>query len=218
MLSPQGSRTFFDPADFRWIAHLEAQWTVIRGELDRLMPRLEQIPNFADVSPEQEILAQGSEWKSLFFYGYGHRAEHNCRRCPETAQLLQTIPGMRTAMFSILAPGKRLPEHRGPYNGVLRYHLALIVPEPRESCGIRVGTDVRHWEEGKSLVFDDSHLHEAWNETNAHRVVLFVDFERPLYFPLSAINRRMIQRIAESPMVIESMERIRRAPPPGDIG
>ena len=44
-------------------------------------------------------------------------------------------------MFSILEPGKHLPPHRGPYNGVLRLHLGLIVPEPREQLGIRVDNE-----------------------------------------------------------------------------
>ena len=35
---------------------------------------------------------------------------------------------MKTAFFSILAPGKHLPPHRGPYKGVMRYHLGLLIP------------------------------------------------------------------------------------------
>ena len=34
------------------------------------------------------------------------------------------------------------------------------------------------------MIFDDSHPHEVWNDCDSYRVVLFVDFERPL-FPLS---------------------------------
>ena len=49
-----------------------------------------------------------------------------------------------------LSPRKHILDHRGPYKGVLRYHLGLIVPEDAESCRIRVGEDIRHWEEGES--------------------------------------------------------------------
>ena len=56
----------------------------------------------------------------------------------------------------MLSPGKHIPAHRGPYKGVLRYHLGLKIPEPREGCRIRVGEEVRHWEEGASLLFDDT--------------------------------------------------------------
>jgi aspartyl/asparaginyl beta-hydroxylase (cupin superfamily) len=104
----------------------------------------------------------------------------NCLRCPATAAVLRAIPGVITGFFSILGPGKRLPPHYGPYRGVLRHHLALIVPEPLEKCGIRVDDQTRHWTEGQSLVFDDTYEHEAWNDTDGERVVLFLDIKRPL--------------------------------------
>ena len=79
------------------------------------------------------------------------------------------------------------------------------------SCRILVGSEVRSWEEGKSLIFDDSHWHEAWNDSDSYRVVLFVDCERPLPFPLSILNRLMIWRISRTPFVTEAIERVRRA-------
>src|SRR5581483_6553925 len=100
-----------------------------------------------------------------FFCAYGVRVDENCRRCPETTRILKTIPGMQTAFFSILQPDMHIDPHSGPYGGVLRFHLALKVPEPRTACRIRVGGDIRSWEEGKSLVFDDTYEHEAWNES-----------------------------------------------------
>ncbi len=90
------------------------------------------------------------------------------------------IPGLTTAFFSILSPHKHIGEHRGPWRGVLRYHLALRVPEPAAQAGISVGGQVAHWEEGRSLLFDDGYEHFAWNDTDGVRVVLFVDVIRPL--------------------------------------
>lgn len=43
-------------------------------------------------------------------------------------------------------------------------------------CGIRIGDQVRAWEEGKCLVFDDAYEHEVWNRTEEERVLLLVDF------------------------------------------
>ena len=63
------------------------------------------------------------------------KAEENCARCPETVRVLKSIPGMKSAMFSILAPRKHIPEHRGMYKGVLRYHLGLIVPGRKAVAG-----------------------------------------------------------------------------------
>lgn len=196
-----GNTTFFEPYRFDWVQEIEANWHLIRQELDRLLHYQDELPNFQDLSPDQASLTQDDRWKTYFLYAYGLKAQKNCDRCPQTNRLVQQIPGMKTAFFSILLPGKHIPEHRGPYKGVLRYHLGLKVPEPHEKCRIRVGDETRCWQEGKSLIFDDSFPHEAWNETDGVRVVLFVDVLRPLPFPWSAINETAIRLIAESPFV-----------------
>ena len=187
-----GDKTFFDTQRFPWIATIESEWKSIRKELDVLMEHREQIPNFQDVSKAQRALTEGDQWKTFFFYSFGNKYHENCARCPETLRLLHEIPGMKSGMFSILAPRKHIAPHRGPYKGVLRYHLGLIIPGHEGSCRIRVGDDVRNWKEGKSLIFDDSHEHEVWNDTDSYRVVLFVDFVRPTVFPLSVANRAII--------------------------
>lgn len=193
---------FFDPADFAWTRFLEENWRIIRTELDEVMRHRKDLPNFQDISPDQKALSQDEGWKTYFFFAYGFQAKGNCQRCPESARLLKQVPGMKTAFFSILAPGKHLPPHRGPYKGVLRYHLGLIIPQPEMSCGIRVADETRHWQEGKSLVFDDTYRHEAWNDTAGDRVVLFMDFVRPLRFPASLLNWLLLNAIAVSPLVL----------------
>lgn len=133
--------------------------------------------------------------------GYGIRSRRNLALCPATAQALQEIPGLRTAFFSIPEPGKRLPPHRGPYNGVLRLHLGLVVPAPHERCWIRVGAETRHWEPGEVLVFDDALDHEVHNDTEGVRVVLFGDFVRPCRWPIDWLNRLVLLAARFSPLV-----------------
>jgi ornithine lipid ester-linked acyl 2-hydroxylase len=196
-----GDKTFFEPEAFPWTAQIEAEWKTVRKELDALMAQRDQIPNFQDVSKAQKALTEGDQWKTFFLTTFnGKKIEENCAQCPETARLLRHIPGVRQAMFSILAPGKHIPPHRGPYKGLLRYHLGLIIPGPEGSCRIRVGSDVRSWKEGKSMIFDDSNEHEVWNETDSFRVVLFVDFVRPTIFPFSVANRMIIWARGQYPL------------------
>lgn len=196
-----GSTAFFDCAAFPWAKELEANYPTIRQELDQLLERVAALPNFQDISTDQYSITQDDRWKTFFFYGYGFKAQQNCRRCPKTTRLIEQIPGMKTAFFSILLPHKQIPEHRGPYKGVLRYHLALKVPSPEQNCGIRVDGEVRHWQEGQSLIFDDTLPHAAWNNTDDIRVVLFIDIVRPLRFPFSLLNEAMIRLIGLSPYV-----------------
>jgi len=196
-----GDHTFFDTAQFPWVDHIERNWTVIREELMTLLEDHDALPNFQDISKDQIGITDDDRWKTFFLYGYGFEAELGVELCPRTAALMREIPGMTTAMFSILSPHKHILDHRGPYKGVLRYHLGLIVPEDAPACRIRVGEDVRHWEEGKSMIFDDTFNHEVWNDTDETRVVLFVDVLRPLPYPESAINRLIIKAIGISPFI-----------------
>jgi ornithine lipid ester-linked acyl 2-hydroxylase len=199
-----GEHEFFDVKDFPWVGAVEADWRKVRAELDAVLPYAAYVPNFQDLSKVQKVLSQDDGWKTFFFYAYGLKAAGNCRRCPETTKLLKEIPGMKTAFFSILAPGKHLPPHCGPYKGVLRLHLGLLIPEPAEMCAIRVGSQVRHWQEGRAMIFDDTFEHEAWNRTDGVRVILFVDIMRPMRFPANMLNAVMISAIALSPFVLGS--------------
>jgi beta-hydroxylase len=199
-----GDDTFFENARFPWIAHIEENWTVIREELERVLEDRAALPNFQDISKDQMEITDDDRWKTYFLYGYGFQAKLGVESCPRTAALMREIPGMTTAMFSILSPRKHILDHRGPYKGVLRYHLGLIVPEDAASCRIRVGEDFRHWEEGRSMVFDDTFNHEVWNDTDETRVVLFVDVLRPLAEPWSTINRLIVKAIGYSPFVLDA--------------
>jgi aspartyl/asparaginyl beta-hydroxylase (cupin superfamily) len=199
-----GDATFFELDEFSWVRHIEDNWEVIRDELQQVLTDRDALPNFQDISTDQIEITDDDRWKTYFLYGYGFEAKLGVESCPRTAALMREIPGMTTAMFSILSPRKHILDHRGPYKGVLRYHLGLIVPEHAESCRIRVGDDFRHWEEGKSMVFDDTFNHEVWNDTDETRVVLFVDVLRPLPEPESTINRLIVKAIGYSPFVLDA--------------
>lgn len=199
--SPHGDPSFFDPDDFAWTDLLESNWTTIREELDAVLEHRDRLPNFQDISEDQQSITKDDNWKTFFLYGFGYKAETNCSLAPRTTEVVEQIPGMKTAFFSILSPGKHIPAHRGPYKGVVRAHLGLKVPEPREQCRIRVGDEVRHWEKGEVMIFDDTHDHEVWNDTDGERVVLFLDVERPLDPPMNVINRAIITLIGWSPLV-----------------
>jgi beta-hydroxylase len=198
---------FLSTNTFPWIADMEAGFPAIRKELDEVLAHQADLPNFQDISTDQATITDDDRWKTYFFYGYGFKSEANCTRCPETTRLIESVPGMKTAFFSILAPHKHIPPHCGPWKGVLRYHLALMVPEPTEKCGIRVDTEIAHWTEGKSLLFDDSYEHEAWNDTDGTRVVLFMDVVRPLKSPASYVNSAVIKAVSVSPYIQDAKQR-----------
>ena len=106
-------------------------------------------------------------------------------RCPKTAAI---VDGLRETgqlfetpfafcFFSTLQGDSTIKAHVGPMNLRLRIHLPLVVPTG--DCGLRVGSQVRQWEEGKALVLDDAYEHEVWNKTDSVRVLLLLDVWHP---------------------------------------
>jgi len=203
--SKVGNPPIYDKAVFPWSREIEREWRLIRGELDRVLTRKDDLPGFHELAPDVATISQDHGWKSFMLCGYGFRSDRNIERCPKTWSICQKIPGLITVMFSIFEPGKHLPPHRGPYNGVLRLHLGLIVPEPREQLGIRVEKDIYRWKEGEAVVFDDAYEHEAWNYTPQTRVVLFVDFRKPLRFPANFLNWLLLHLAVFTPFIREGM-------------
>jgi aspartyl/asparaginyl beta-hydroxylase (cupin superfamily) len=119
-------------------------------------------------------------WQTFNLIMFGQDVPRNAARCPTTVALLRRVPGMQSALFSIIAPGTYIPPHNDPAKGVIRYHLALKVPEDRSRCFISVGGEKYHWAEGQGVLFDDVFDHWVRNDTAEDRVILFVDILRPL--------------------------------------
>jgi beta-hydroxylase len=201
-----GNPPVYDNALFPWVGAVEKAWPDIRAELDRVLVRKSELPNFQDISSDVKTITDDAGWKTFFLAGFGKPSERNITLCPKTWEAVRHIPGLKTAMFSIFEPGKHLPAHRGPYNGVLRLHLGLIVPEPRDKLAIRVDRQICHWQEGKVLIFDDAYEHEAWNHTDRTRVVLFVDFVKPLRFPARFVNWLLMNLAVFTPFIQEGMQ------------
>ncbi|HEY8567507.1 MAG TPA: aspartyl/asparaginyl beta-hydroxylase domain-containing protein [Beijerinckiaceae bacterium] len=204
--SKVGNPPVYDKATFPWVAEIEREWPLIRAELDRVLVRQADLPAFQNIATDVATITNDDRWKTFLLSAYGLTSQENIKRCPETWRIVQKIPGLKTAMFSIFEPGKHLPPHRGPYNGVLRLHLGLIVPEPKDKLGIRVDTQVCTWTEGEALVFDDAYEHEAWNHTDRTRVVLFVDFVKPLRFPANVVNWLLLNLAVFTPFIREGLE------------
>lgn len=62
-------------------------------------------------------------------------------------------------------------------------HLGLRVPKDAERCWIEAGDMRDHWRDGEALVLDDTFPHAVWNETDETRVILLVQFRRPMRAP-----------------------------------
>jgi len=204
--SQVGDPAVFDPAVFPWSRELERSWQPIAAEAEALLRFREHIPAFQEISPDQYRISHTDEWKTFWYRGFGHRSELFARLCPKTAGLVDAVPGIETAFFSILAPGKHIIAHRGVFKGIINYHLGLLIPRDRERCRMRVGDEGFHWEPGASRIFDDTREHEVWNDTHEERVVLMLQFHRPLRGWGRRVSRLFLAVLRRTPYITVSIE------------
>lgn len=111
---------------------------------------------------------------------------------PLTLSLINRLQ-CSTAYFSILEPGKIIPEHEGYYCGITRYHLGILVPD---GCTIKIAGKEYIWD--PDLCFDDTFPHSVSNPTAKFRIVLLLDLIRDLGdCELNNLNAQVIQKASE---------------------
>jgi aspartyl/asparaginyl beta-hydroxylase (cupin superfamily) len=196
-----------DVRDFAWTQALRSNWQAIRDEAIAVALRGEASPSLATISPDHRSIAEVDKWRSFFLWGYGFPIEDNLARCPRTQQVVDAIPGLNTAFFSILAPGTHIPDHRGVTKGLITCHLGLVVPRDGD-VRMRVDDRIVRWSEGETLIFDDTYQHEVWNDTTGTRVVLLIQFERPLRNPGRWIADLFLNVVRKSAFVQEARTNI----------
>lgn len=135
-------------------------------------------------------------WKRFYLKWYTAACDPLAQKlCPRTCALLQRMPNVKLAMFSILEPGSRILPHSGLFRGCYRYHMGLQAPG--DGCFINIGGEHYSWKEGEDVLFDDTFNHFVINNTAQRRIVLFLDVERPLMWPEArALNAAFIKYIA----------------------
>lgn len=118
-------------------------------------------------------------WKRFYLKWYERPLPSAQALCPRTVALVNRVPGVRAAMFTLLPAGAHLNPHRDPFAGSLRYHLGLVTPND-DACRILVDGQVYSWRDGEDVLFDETFVHWAENRTAQDRIIFFCDVERPL--------------------------------------
>jgi len=189
---------------------LEENWVRIREELLEVLKNADAIPKFHEVDSIQRFISGRDDipWRSFGIKAFDSWVEPNASMVPFTTGLLQQMPEVTLAMFSILDPGKRIPRHFGFFKGIFRYHLALIVPNDGE-CYIICGGQKYFWKEGEGVLFDDTFIHEVWNNTQNRRVVLFMDIYRDNSLPkwIRPLNHKMTKLLAGSQRIQKAVKK-----------
>ncbi len=184
------NKPLVDIAYFPELGKVTDNWETIRDEAWTLYKagKIRPSPRYDDAG-FNSFFKNG--WGRFYLRWYRDFLPSARSECPKTVEILAGVPIVRGAMFALLPPGAKLGLHRDPYAGSLRYHLGLITPNS-EQCRIHIDDQAYHWRDGEAVVFDETYLHQAVNDTDQDRIILFCDVERPLKTPVArAINRMM---------------------------
>lgn len=178
---------FYEREQFSWAAGVEAATDAIRAELEAAMGGDSGFRPYLQARADRPSydfhgLLDNPAWSTLYLWENGGPTPGSIERFPQTFAALNTLPMPHitkrapSILFSLLQPKARIEPHHGMINTRLICHLPLVVPP---GCGFRVGNEVREWEVGKLIIFDDTIEHEAWNDSDADRIVLIFDVWRP---------------------------------------
>lgn len=198
---------------FPVLAELKKSHDKIKADLQYLLSHHEEIPALHEVHP-RDLFVAGRAWRTFLLKIWGHEIKENIAAVPDTYEAISRIPGVHSALFSILAGGAEIVPHRGSAAGVIRFHYPLIVPREPEKCWIEIGGYHFAWEEGVPLVFDDTREHWVKNETNETRVVLIIDFNADMPFPVNLYTELRYQLIRHSAELKVVRERAAIGVPP----
>lgn len=193
LFSAVPARPFIPVKEIPGLEALDQNWEVIRDEARRLAEaqriRAAEKNNDAGFN---SFFKTG--WKRFYLKWYNAQHPSAEEYCPETVRILRDIPQVKAAMFAVLPPGAKLNPHRDPYAGSLRYHLGLDTPND-DRCYIEVDGQRYSWRDGESVIFDETYIHSAYNDTDVTRTILFCDVERPLRYRWASRFNRWFSRV-----------------------
>ena len=202
MFSPVPQTRYISLDEFPELQVIRDNWRTIEAEARNLYEAGHVIEraNTKDDFAFNSFFIRG--WNRFYLKWYQTPPESARRLCPKTVELIESVPTINGAMFAMLPAGGELGKHRDPYAGSLRYHLGLITPGS-DDCFIVVDTERYSWRDGQDVMFDETFMHYAKNETDTDRVIFFADIARPMRGPVSTwINQQfctLLGRITASP-------------------
>tara|TARA_R110000803_G_scaffold3216_5_gene10953 strand:- start:11174 stop:11881 length:708 start_codon:yes stop_codon:yes gene_type:complete len=202
-----GTKAYYKSKDFGPTAELESRFQEILSEFNLIKHRIDDFSPFQDISPDQVYISNDDKWKMFFLMSAGYRFNRSCQEFPVTMEILDKYPEIVSAYFSVLGPKKMLNPHRGPWSGVFRMHLGLIIPTEGKGCTLVNNCIPYKWKAGEVVVFDDTYEHFAVNATNEDRIVLFLDILRPLPPFWHVINKLLIMAARLLPYFREPIKR-----------
>ena len=184
-------QSIIDLENFHELDEIQNNWETIREEVLNLYQQ-----QYFEKTKQPE--SQGSYdigfrtffkygWSKFYLKWYGYTHDSAKKLCPNTVRILEQIPSVNGAMFSVLPVNGQLTRHLDPIACSLRYHLGLDTPNS-DDCFINIDGVSYSWRNGKALLFDETYPHFAKNNSDHYRLILMCDVDRPMNFIGRFIN------------------------------
>lgn len=204
MTSRVPNKPFIDLNHFPELQVLLENWKRIRDEAHDLHNAAKiKASDKADDLGFNSFFKTG--WKRFYLKWYGSDLKSAKQFCPVTVDLLGSIPSVKGAMFAMLPPGATLVKHRDPYAGSLRFHMGLSTPNSEE-CYISVDGQKYFWKDGEAVLFDETFIHYAANNTETNRIILFLDVKRPVKYKIVDWINRIFSRVVVAASATKNMD------------
>lgn len=182
---PRAKHPIINLDDFHELDDIKNNWEVIQSEVTHLYRQ-----HYFELTKKPDSEASYDlGFRTFFKYGwgkfylkwYGHTHASAKKICPQTVKILENIPSVNGAMFTLLPVNGKLTRHLDPIACSLRYHLGLDTPNS-DDCYINIDGVSYSWKNGEALLFDETYLHYAKNDSDNYRLILMCDVERPMNF------------------------------------
>jgi hypothetical protein len=146
-----------------------------RDEIQRLI----QAANDENLVAKIEERSKEHARTMIFFRWYGV----NLDTFLDTPAFRQPWKYVETIGVSIFNKKVSTSKHFGSLRASLRVLYNLNDMQDKTAAYIVVGNTTSYWSDNKLFIFDDTLLHQSFNETEEPRYCLFVDIIRPTPFP-----------------------------------
>jgi beta-hydroxylase len=188
----KAAKPIMDLNDFPEMKILEENWETIKEEAINLKKH----GYFSDITNPDNASYYDIGFRTFYKYGwskfylnwYGSTHESAKKLCPKTLEIINKVPYIKGAMFSLLPKGSQLTRHLDPAASALRFHLGLDTPN-NDNAFINVDGTSYSWRDGEGFLFDETYLHFAKNNTEKDRLILMCEVDRPLSLPGMIFNK-----------------------------
>ncbi|MCL1036102.1 aspartyl/asparaginyl beta-hydroxylase domain-containing protein [Shewanella submarina] len=202
LLSKVPLTPFVDRKHFPELEILQSNWELIRDEALALYEN-------GHIAIKNDLPASSfykdNRWTSFYLKVYDCDIPSARKLAPKTMELIDQVPGMNLALFACLNSGKKLGKHHDPFALSLRYSLGLSTPNSKD-CAISVDGQWHTWRDGESILFDETYAHHTHNDSDAPRIILMSDIDRPLKIKAVQMVYYYFARFFNSLFVVDNID------------